>query len=126
MHLFSGFHSAFGVVNRGQGINYTLEFYSVGRVINAVLPVIKKDANGTVELVWENGGQNCMTRGLNASYFNIAMQLVTTVRGDLFNQWLGWVNYDNATVTEYELSKNNACLLFWGLISHCESSSLCC
>ncbi len=71
---------------------------------SATLPIVTRLPNGTVELHWYNGGNNCLQPGLNATYYNVGLQHVTTVNGTVWNRLLQWTQPDNTTFSEYQLS----------------------
>jgi len=99
-----GYHSAFGIINRSNNKTYTLEYDAVSEVLNATLPIVSKLPNGTVELDWYNGGNNCLQEGMNVTYYSVGVQLATTINGTVWNKFLQWTLKDNATYTEYQLS----------------------
>jgi hypothetical protein len=60
--------------------------------------------NGTINLQWWNGGNNCLQPGMNVSYYSVDVQHATTVNGTVWNQFLQWAVKDNATYPEYQLN----------------------
>jgi hypothetical protein len=50
--IFNAYHTAFGVINLSTGQNYTIEYDAVNEVLNATLPVITKNPDGSTNLTW--------------------------------------------------------------------------
>lgn len=98
-----GYHSAFGVVNLNTGQNFTIEYDAMYEVLNATIPFISKNPDGSTNLTWYNQGGICVQPYLNQSYYSAGFQYVTTVNGTVFNRFLDWTVGDNSTYSEYEL-----------------------
>jgi hypothetical protein len=97
------FHCAFGVVNLSSGQNFTIEYDAVNEVLNATLPVITENADGSTNLTWYDKGGVCVSKVLNETYYNAGFQFVTQVNGSVFNAFLDWSARDNQTFKEYQL-----------------------
>merc|ERR1711916_350056 len=97
------FHTAFGGINKSSGQNFTIEYDAMDEVLNATLPFITKNPDGSTNLTWYDGGGICVAPVLNRTYYSQGFQYVTTVNGSVFNDFLRWTTVDNQTYSEYEL-----------------------
>jgi len=98
-----GFHVAIGFRDRNSGINYTIDYQAYAEVVNATIPWIVQLPNGTQELYWNNRGAICVRPFINDTYWSHKMTFMTTISGNMFNQYLQWIQPYNVTNSVYEV-----------------------
>jgi len=100
--LLAAYHGALALVNTRTGQSWNLNFDAYPSFVNAIIPQMVRDANGTVvDLSWSNFGGVFIYEGINTTYWHSLNQVVATMTGDQFNQLIAWLPVSNLTTPYY-------------------------
>jgi len=97
----NGYHGGLGLENTKTGYSITFNYDAYPSFFEAVFPAIIRQANGTVDLVWSEGGQVYTYLGINYTYWHCGSQHVANMTGAQFNNFIKWMAQGNTTFTAY-------------------------
>jgi len=99
----SAFHGALSFRNRRTGFVITINFEASPSFQGALVPTIVKEANGTVELEWQNSGAIFAYKGQNDTYWDEAIIPIASMDGTVYNNFMNWIAEANFSVPYYNL-----------------------
>jgi len=98
------YHGAIGLLNNRTAESYTLNYDANDFFRNSLFPTIATDANGTIDLIWDNGGAAFIYQGINITYWEGGRHLITNINGSLFNNFISnWSPNVNLTHAYYDM-----------------------
>jgi len=96
------FHGGLAFTNKRTKYTFTANYDASPSFIGAIIPTIVKSANKT-SLKWENYGKLFLYNGLNATYWDESIEVVATMNGVVFNNFVNWMGTVNATYPYYNI-----------------------
>jgi len=97
------YHGGLAMINLNDRSAITLNFDAVPSFAQALVPTIINYPNGSHGLQWSNTGGVFIYKGLNESYWDENVQLMTTIDGNIYNNFTKWVKNFNSTNPWYDI-----------------------
>jgi len=98
------YHGAIAFTNLRTNESITINYDADDFFRNSLFPQIIHNTNGTRELKWINQGGNFIYQDINETYWTAAQEVVATISGDLYNNYIvSWNSRINETNPFYNM-----------------------
>jgi len=102
--VFGLYHGALGFFNKNNNMSFTMNYDADDFFRSNLFPEVVVYPNGTKDLKWDNQGALYIYSGIWTEYFSASNALVTTINGNLYNQFMNsYVDKVNSTHKYYNM-----------------------